>query len=87
MGALFGVLLGSGSTNFVVSLNTNLSKEVHRIFLFLGWINQMSSIKDDSIYLPLDETELKQMVYEPGGGLQGCNGSVTLAGTDALQAC
>ena len=44
MGVLF--VLGSGSTNFVVSLNTNLSEEVHRIF-FLGWINQMSSIKDD----------------------------------------
>jgi len=74
MGVLF--VLGSGSTNFVVSLNTNLSEEVHRIF-FLGWINQMSSIKDDYIYLPRDETELKQVVEEyEQVGLPGCTGSV-----------
>ena len=74
MGALF--VLGSGSTNFVVSLNTNLSEEVHRVF-FLGWINQMSSIKDDYIYLPRDEMELKQVVEEyEQVGLPGCTGSV-----------
>jgi hypothetical protein len=74
MGALF--VLGSGSTNFVVSLNTNLSEEVHRIF-FLSWINQMSSIKDDFIYLPRDEMELRQVVEEyVQVGLPGCTGSV-----------
>ena len=75
MGALF--VLGSGSTNFVESLNSNLSEEVHCIF-FLGWINQMSSIKDDYIYLPRNEMELRQVVeeYEQEVGLPGCTGSV-----------
>jgi hypothetical protein len=74
LGALF--VLGSGCSQFVVSTQTNMSEEVHRIF-FLAWVSKMSSIRTEFIYMPSDEVTFQKVVGEyTSRGLPGCVGSV-----------
>ena len=74
LGALF--VLGSGCTQFIVSTQTNMSKEVHRVF-FLAWVSKMSSIQTEFIYMPSDEVTFQKVVGEyTSRGLPGCVGSV-----------
>jgi Plant transposon protein len=74
LGALY--ILGSAASPFVVSSNTNLSEEVHRVF-FLDWIEKMSSLKDEFIYLPRHWDEYDFVVGEYAEmGLPGCVGSI-----------
>jgi hypothetical protein len=74
MGALF--VLAQGVTHLCASLCTNLSEEVHRSF-FIKWVRDMSSIKDDYIFMPQDDLTFRKV---SGGnaarGLRGCVGSV-----------
>ena len=74
LGALY--ILGTAATPFVVSLNTNLSEEVHRVF-FLDWIDKMSSLKDEFIFMPRNRDEYNFVVGEyTEMGLPGCVGSI-----------
>jgi Plant transposon protein len=74
LGALY--VLGNGTSLYIVSIQTNLSEEVHRCF-FLFWIANMSSMKDDFIFMPNDEERFLQVVGEYSArGLPGCVGSV-----------
>lgn len=69
-------LLGKNSDHHKVSKMTNISKETHRSF-FHKWCGWMSSVKDDYIFMPVDNKELKPI--EEGYaryGLVGCVGSV-----------
>ena len=74
LGALY--MLGTAATPFVVSSNTNLSEEVHRVF-FLDWIDKMSLLKEDFIYMPRNRDEYNFVVDEYAKmGLPGCVGSI-----------
>ena len=74
LGALY--VLGNGATQFQVSIQTNLSEEVHRSF-FLSWISKMSSIKDEYIFMPTTDEQFEKVVGEYSArGLPGCVGSV-----------
>jgi hypothetical protein len=74
LGALF--TLATGATHFVVSTNTNISKEAHRFF-FNDWIEKMASIKHLFIFFPSDDEMLKRVWDEYAQlGLPGCVGSV-----------
>jgi Plant transposon protein len=74
LGALY--MLGTAASPFVVSSNTNLSEEVHRVF-FLDWIEKMLSLKDEFIYLPRNREEYDFVVGEYAEmGLPGCVGSI-----------
>ncbi len=69
-------MLGTAATPFVVSSNTNLSEEVHRVF-FLDWIDKMSLLKEDFIYMPRNRDEYNFVVDEYAEmGLPGCVGSI-----------
>ena len=75
---LLGALnvLGMGANHFSVSLQTNISEEVHRTF-FLEWIGLMASVKKLFIYMPQDDLQLKFVTDEyKSMGLPGCVGSV-----------
>ena len=68
--------LGMGANHFSVSLQTNISEEVHRTF-FMKWIGLMASVKELFIYMPQEEIQLKFVVDEyKAMGLPGCVGSV-----------
>jgi hypothetical protein len=74
LGALY--ILGNGATQFQVSVQTNLSEEVHRTF-FLSWISKMSSIKGEYIFMPATDDQFERVVGEYSArGLPGCVGSV-----------
>lgn len=74
LGALF--VLAQGVTHFVCSTCSNLSEEVHRSF-FQKWIRQMSSIKDEFIFMPHDDFAFQKVTEEyEARGLPGCIGSV-----------
>ena len=74
LGALF--TLGTSATFFVVSLNTNISEEVHRKF-FAVWVFNMNSIHHEYIYMPRTEREYQFVVGEyTAMGFPGCIGSV-----------
>jgi len=75
LGALFK--LGTAATHFVVSMNTNLSKETHRSF-FINWTEKMASLQYDFIYtMPSDDEQYSFLVNEYRDmGLPGCVGSV-----------
>jgi hypothetical protein len=74
LGALF--LLRSGCAQYIISTQTNLSEEVHRVF-FLQWASKMASIKTEFIYMPEDEATFQKVVGEyTARGLPGCVGSV-----------
>jgi hypothetical protein len=74
LGALF--LLGSGCAQYIVSSQTNLSEEVHRVF-FLQWVSKMASIKTEFIYMPEDKATFEKVVGKYiARDLTGCVGSV-----------
>lgn len=75
---ILGVLhvLGKNADNHQVSRLTNISEEVHRVF-FHKWCGWITSLKDDYIYMPVDEDEAEYI--EQGYakyGLVGCVGSI-----------
>ena len=73
LGALF--VLAHGVAHIVCSLCSNLSEELHRSF-FHKWIRNMSSIKDDFIFMPQDDDTFQKVTQEYAArGLPGCVGS------------
>ena len=69
-------VLGKGADHFSVSLQTLLSEEIRRT-LFIKWIGLMASVKEQFIYMPLDELQLKFVADKyKAMGLPGCIGSV-----------
>lgn len=74
LGSLY--FLANAATHFMVSRHTNISEEVHRLFL-LEWTRHMTSLKDDYIYMPMDEATYSRVVGEyTSRGFPGCIGSV-----------
>jgi hypothetical protein len=74
LGALY--VLGTGASQYQVSVQTHLSEEVHRVF-FLLWLSRMSSISTEYIYMPKTEEQFEFVVGEYSArGLPGCVGSV-----------
>ena len=69
-------VLGHGADHSSVSLQTNISEEVHRTF-FVRWIGLMASVKEKFIYMPHEQLELDFVTDEyKAMGLPGCVGSV-----------
>ena len=71
-------VLGHGAADHSsVSLQTNISEEVHRVF-FVRWIDLMASVKEKFIYMPHEQlVELDFVTDEyKAMGLPGCVGSV-----------
>ena len=74
LGSLF--VLAHGVAQVIASIFSNLSEEVHRSF-FIKWIDDMSSIKDEFIFMPRDEDTFRNVSAEyEARGLPGCIGSV-----------
>ena len=69
-------VLGLGSDHSAVSLQTNISEEVHRVF-FMKWVGLMTSVKEKFIYMPHELLELEAITSAYSAmGLPGCVGSV-----------
>ena len=74
LGSLF--VLAHGVAHVIASVCSNLSEEVHRSF-FMKWISDMSSIKDEFIFMPQDNDTFRKVSEEYAArGLPGCIGSV-----------
>jgi hypothetical protein len=74
LGAMF--VLTQGVSHFVTIMCSNLSEEIHRSF-FLQWISNMSSIREEFIFMPHDDDTFNKVTNEYAArGLPGCVGSV-----------
>jgi hypothetical protein len=74
LGALF--VLAQGVSHVICSTCSNLSEELHRCF-FHEWIRNMSSIKDEFIFMPQDDRTFQKVTEEYAArDLPGCVGSV-----------
>ena len=74
LGSLF--VLAQGVSHICAGVCSNLSEEVHRSF-FNKWIRDMSSIKDDYVFMPLDDATFATVSNQYAArGLPGCVGSV-----------
>ena len=74
LGALF--VLAQGVSHVICSTCSNLSEELHRCF-FHEWIRNMSSIKDEFIFMSQDDRTFQKVTEEYAArDLPGCVGSV-----------
>lgn len=75
-------VIGHDATFRVVATNTGVSKDTQRRF-FVRWIAKMASLKDEYIYLPRNEEELRLITDDyQRYGFPGCVGSIDVVHVD-----
>ena len=75
-------MIGHAATLRTVQTNTGISKDVQNRF-FVRWFAKMASLKDNYIYLPRNEAELKRVSNDyQRYGFPGCVGSIDVVKID-----